>query len=258
MSIRSKIFVLLLSLLTSLCFADRSFAKERFRSIHISDLEAMQAKGGGVTLLDANVEGTRTGVGLIRGARPLSSHDRFAQSELPSDLGAPLVFYCANTMCTASHIAAERAIGFGYKNVSVMVDGVYGWQKAGKPLDPYKKAPENKPETKQEAKEITPLEAKKLLEQGQAVVLDVREQEERHEIIGRSQWFPMSKFKSGDWDKFVSSLKTNQTVIVHCAAGIRSKKVAEYLAANGYSALYFKGPDQWKAAGLPLEAGPAH
>jgi rhodanese-related sulfurtransferase len=34
----------------------------------------------------------------------------------------------------ASHEAARRAAGAGYTNVSVMVDGITGWHKAGKPV----------------------------------------------------------------------------------------------------------------------------
>jgi len=33
----------------------------------------------------------------------------------------------------ASHEAARRAIKSGYKNVSVMVDGIAGWKAAGEP-----------------------------------------------------------------------------------------------------------------------------
>jgi rhodanese-related sulfurtransferase len=34
----------------------------------------------------------------------------------------------------ASHEAARRAVGAGYTNVSVMVDGITGWHEAGKPI----------------------------------------------------------------------------------------------------------------------------
>jgi rhodanese-related sulfurtransferase len=38
----------------------------------------------------------------------------------------------------ASHEAARRAIKAGYKNVSVMMDGIVGWKAAGQPTIPYK------------------------------------------------------------------------------------------------------------------------
>jgi len=35
----------------------------------------------------------------------------------------------------ASHDAARRAVKAGYTNVSVMVDGIMGWDAAGKPTE---------------------------------------------------------------------------------------------------------------------------
>jgi rhodanese-related sulfurtransferase len=35
----------------------------------------------------------------------------------------------------ASHGAARRAVAAGYTNVSVMVDGIMGWDAAGQPHD---------------------------------------------------------------------------------------------------------------------------
>jgi len=34
----------------------------------------------------------------------------------------------------ASHEAAKRALANGFKDVSVMADGIKGWVKAGKPV----------------------------------------------------------------------------------------------------------------------------
>jgi rhodanese-related sulfurtransferase len=36
----------------------------------------------------------------------------------------------------ASHEAARRAVANGYTNVAVMADGIEGWHKAGKPVEP--------------------------------------------------------------------------------------------------------------------------
>lgn len=245
---------------SSLCFA-----KSQFRSIHISDLETLMVHERNVGLYDANVESTRKNVGLIHGAHALSSYDQYAGSELPADKKSHLVFYCANAMCTASHVAAEHAVSLGYKDISVMVDGVYGWKQAGKRLDPYiASASENsdRPGDPKSAatvsKETSPVEAKKWLDGKTATLLDVREQEERHERISGAQWFPMSKVDTGDWTNLVKSLDKGKMIIVHCATGGRSKKVAEKLAQLGFHASYFKGPDQWKAAGLSVQAGESH
>lgn len=245
-----KIFALLFSLL---CLT--SFAKERFKPIHIADLEKMLAKEQNLLLLDANVESTREKVGLIHGARALTSYDSYPATELPKEKSTPLVFYCANKMCTASHAAAERAADFGYTNIYVMVDGVYGWQKAGKALDPYGNPQKKDQPSVGEVKEISPLEAKKLADTKKALIVDVREGEERHEVIHGARWWPMSKADT-DWDAFVKSLDKKKTVVFHCAAGRRAKKMADKLAKEGFQTAFFQGPDQWKSAGLAVEIGP--
>ena len=80
----------------------------------------------------ANGEGTRKKMGTLPGAVLLSDSETFNVSELPADKTKPLVFYCANPHCGASHEAAEKALTAGYTNVKVMPDGIAGWVKAGK------------------------------------------------------------------------------------------------------------------------------
>lgn len=82
--------------------------------------------------VDANGEGTRKKMGVIPGAIMLPETENWSPSELPSDKDKPLVFYCANTHCGASHEAAEKALTAGYKNVKVLPEGIAGWVKAGK------------------------------------------------------------------------------------------------------------------------------
>jgi len=121
--------------------AKATHSKDHFKAIHVSDLaQWMSQNPTGVYVLDANNEKVRTKEGVIPGAHILSSYDKYSvDKELPPDHSTKLVFYCANTMCSASHAAANKAFHAGYKDVSVMVDGIQGWKKAGKSSDPYKK-----------------------------------------------------------------------------------------------------------------------
>jgi rhodanese-related sulfurtransferase len=80
--------------------------------------------------VDANGTPLRQKMGVLPGALLLTDMD--AIGELPADKAKPLVFYCANTACSASHYAAEKAIAAGYTHVQVMPDGIAGWVKAGK------------------------------------------------------------------------------------------------------------------------------
>ena len=85
--------------------------------------------------VDANGVATRKKLGVIPGAVLLSDSELFNASELPADKSKPLVFYCANTHCGASHEAAGKAMTAGYTNVKVLPDGIAGWVKAGKQVD---------------------------------------------------------------------------------------------------------------------------
>ena len=135
-----------------------------------------------------------------------------------------------------------------------MTAGIYGWKKAGLKLSVF----HPKGAAVGEPMSVAPIEAKKQVSLNHAVIVDVRENEERHEIIAGEQWFPMSKTSDlAAWTDFKASLPKDKTIIFHCASGFRSKEIAEKLTHEGVSSLYFKGVDQWKAEGLPLVPGPA-
>jgi rhodanese-related sulfurtransferase len=133
-----KLFVL--ALVAAMPFA--SFAAEGTASadnlhlIHTPELQKeISNKAHPVYIFDANNEQTRKENGVIPGAKMLENSTHFATTVLPANKDASLVFYCANTACTASHSAAKRAIDAGYKNVSVFADGIEGWKKAGLKTD---------------------------------------------------------------------------------------------------------------------------
>ncbi len=88
--------------------------------------EAKQAK-----FIDANDPSYREKNGVIPGAVLLTSYTEYDVKELPKAKDTQLVFYCANQMCTASHMAARRAMLNGYTKVAVLDSGLSGWKKAG-------------------------------------------------------------------------------------------------------------------------------
>ena len=55
-------------------------------------------------------------------------------SELPSDKGRSLVFYCHSPFCSAAADAARRALAAGHAYVFVMPAGIKGWVEAGLPV----------------------------------------------------------------------------------------------------------------------------
>ena len=227
-----------------------SFAVEHFKTIHVQDLEKlMNSPSQKVFIYDANVLSTRQKVGIIPTAQLIDDSTQYSVAKfLPENKNSKLVFYCANKMCTASHNAAEKAINAGYKDVNVMVDGIYGWRDAGKKLEPAVLPPQS----------MKPKEVIELIKKDNAVIVDVREGEERHEVIENAQWAPLSKMDDKTyWTEFVQKLPKDKIIVLHCARGVRAKKVADRLYAEGIRTAYFKSPDEWKSEGLPVKEGPA-
>ncbi len=95
---------------------------------------ARLSKAGEAVFVDANGADTRTRMGVIPGAVLLSHYESYdAGKELPAKKEQSLVFYCANEMCGASKVAAEKAKAAGWHKVSVLPVGIKGWKAAGMP-----------------------------------------------------------------------------------------------------------------------------
>jgi rhodanese-related sulfurtransferase len=110
-------------------------AKAEVKKVTVPELaklnETKQAKA-----VDANSAETRSQFGIIPGAVLLTSAMDFDPAkELPAEKNQKLVFYCANTRCTASHKAAQKAIEAGYTEVSILPEGIKGWKAAGQRTD---------------------------------------------------------------------------------------------------------------------------
>lgn len=114
--------------------ADQKSGEEVIAELGVDELDR-QLAAGAAQAVDANGDLTRKRLGTIPGAVLLSDYEAFSLSELPADKARPLVFYCANEYCGASHEAAKRARFAGHTNVKVLPAGIAGWVKAGKATD---------------------------------------------------------------------------------------------------------------------------
>ena len=102
--------------------------------VTVAELSSLK-KTKTVTVLDANDRETRAKMGIIPGAILLTGFEDYSLSQLPKHKSTKLVFYCANTMCTASEAAAQRATAAGYTDVATLPVGIKGWAEAGMPVD---------------------------------------------------------------------------------------------------------------------------
>ena len=102
------------------------------------------------------------------------------------------------------------------------------------------------------AKTISVLEAAQLVEEGSAVLLDVREPSEWSAVRAKvALHIPMRQLSVS-----TDRLPARRTIACICHVGARSAIVAEALVGAGYDAVNVAGGmDAWEAAGLPVEHG---
>lgn len=99
---------------------------------------------------------------------------------------------------------------------------------------------------------ISPLELKRRLDGGEAVLIDIRESDEhaREHILG-ARLAPLSAIDAHDFDR-----DHGKIAVFHCKSGMRTQSNAARLLAKGFTdARYLDGGiEAWKAAGLPVHA----
>lgn len=102
---------------------------------------------------------------------------------------------------------------------------------------------------------IAPADAAKLVADGKAVLIDVREPAEWLEsgVAAPAVLLPKSEFDAGrvgEWKEFLAHVGHKQ-IIIYCRSGKRSGAVAEALELEGRKVANAGGFKDWKEAGLP-------
>lgn len=102
---------------------------------------------------------------------------------------------------------------------------------------------------------IAPRDAFAELQNGTAIMIDVREEPEfKLESIPLNDvfYYPMSQIVGQ-----LQNIPADKPIIVLCKAGVRSSKVVNLLNRNGFknSVNLDGGIIMWKALGLPIESG---
>ncbi len=107
---------------------------------------------------------------------------------------------------------------------------------------------------------MDPKKAFELFQQGKAILVDVREQEELEEggMVEGAVWMPTSKMDedNAEWTAFQKSLPKDKAVVFYCRSGNRSGRVAYFFQENGYDSHNMGGFCDWLAAGLPKRSFP--
>ena len=113
-------------------------------------------------------------------------------------------------------------------------------------------AGEKQPKTQTEVNNISPKQAKELMDKEKDVfVLDVRTEEEFKEVhIKDAHLIPIKELEQN-----INKIPKDKKVVVHCAAGKRSARACEMLKDKGLKELYNLegGINKWQAEGYPVE-----
>ena len=102
-----------------------------------------------------------------------------------------------------------------------------------------------------QAQTISPRDAKRRLDDGTAILVDIRDpQEHARENIACAELVPLSRMPAHD---FARAQARCPAVIFHCQSGNRTKLNAAQLCGFGFAEVYVLdgGLNAWKQAGLP-------
>jgi rhodanese-related sulfurtransferase len=101
-------------------------------------------------------------------------------------------------------------------------------------------------------KTMDPITLKKRLDEGSAILIDVREPHEHaREHIEGAKLVPLSRFQGENFEGL-----HDKTAVFHCHSGGRTSTNARLLTSKGFHDAYHLGGGivAWKAAGLPTRA----
>jgi len=122
---KMRIVILPLLLLMTGCAVRDSRVQE------IKSASALKTRldAGNVQLIHA-LDSANFAKGHIPGAVNVD-YEKMKPEMLPAQKDKPLIFYCASPMCPVSKMAANKAVSWGYTQVSVYEGGMSDWKSSG-------------------------------------------------------------------------------------------------------------------------------
>lgn len=171
--------------------------------------------------------------GFIPGAVSLPQQVLAASKEIfPSDKSAPIVLYSSDR----SEGAFKIVRGWGYKNTTILNNGLRSWEKIGGVLASGEMATSISYVPKPRPGEISIEEFKVIIEQGSpdTIILDVREVEEAMNGMLKGAL----NIPSGQIRYRIADLPKDKEIITHCVTGIRAQTAYQKLKEKGYKARF--------------------
>ncbi|RPI67215.1 MAG: rhodanese-like domain-containing protein [Ignavibacteriae bacterium] len=103
----------------------------------------------------------------------------------------------------------------------------------------------------QTRKDIDPVEAKKMIDKGTVVLVDVRTPDEWN--AGHLKNAKHIDINGQTFDQQLNKLDKSKTYVVYCAVGGRSSRAASIMAEKGFKLVYnmVGGYNKWSSMGYP-------
>ena len=125
--------VLVVSLLTTQAFAKGGAEIE---TISAETLKKMHDDSAKFILIDARRAEDYAKEHIVKAINlPATDVNSKTLAEVAPEMTTKLVFYCQNLKCQASHIAASKALGAGYKYIYEFSAGIEGWKEHSYPTE---------------------------------------------------------------------------------------------------------------------------
>lgn len=100
-----------------------------------------------------------------------------------------------------------------------------------------------------------PLKAYELMQRDEAILVDVREEQEiLSGMAAGGAWLPTSKIEADapEYEAFMASLDGNKTLIIYCGTGKRAARIVAKISADGIAAENMGEFSRWVDVGLPV------
>ena len=157
------------------------------------------------------------------------AQQKVAQLPGVSDQRAPIIVYADSHTAPEALLAYKELRDWGYGKTTILNGGLTGWQAKGLPIESGAAADEIVFVKKLAPGAIAPQEFVALQQSGEAVLVDVRtEQEVAEGVIAGAIHVPLEQLEDR-----LAELPAGKEVLIYCANGIRAEMAHQTLSAKG-------------------------